>query len=68
MWPKGNARRPIVRADRLEGDLPDAVRKLKAESGPELQVHGSTISSTSSGSRSSLSRSDVKAGSFVAAT
>ena len=26
---------------RLEGDLVGAIRKLKAESGPELQVHGS---------------------------
>jgi dihydrofolate reductase len=28
-------------AIRLEGDLVDAIRKLKAGSGPELQVHGS---------------------------
>ena len=26
---------------RLEGDVSDAIRKLKTESGPELQVHGS---------------------------
>ena len=26
---------------RLEGDVTEAIRKLKAESGPELQVHGS---------------------------
>src|SRR5437667_4303869 len=28
-------------AVRLEGNVADAIRKLKAESGPELQVHGS---------------------------
>jgi dihydrofolate reductase len=28
-------------AARLEGDVPDAIRRLKAGSGPELQVHGS---------------------------
>src|SRR5207247_1655772 len=28
-------------AVRLEGDVVDAIRRLKAESGPELQVHGS---------------------------
>ena len=35
------ARRRSWNTVRLEGDVADAVRKLKAEPGPELQVHGS---------------------------